>query len=123
MSIKIFTMHSRTHTDVLINTENDDGGVHPNPQDAHDEGQEEDGGSGHQLYELLGGGCWCHCIIINNYLVQVIDNCLLHRVADLSLIASLQQNPQCQILVREGTMATTAENYCHRHRCRRRRRH
>ncbi len=56
MSIKIFNMHSRTHTDVLIHTKNDDGGVHPNPQDAHDEGQEEDCGSGNQLYELLGGG-------------------------------------------------------------------
>jgi hypothetical protein len=119
MSIKIFNTHSRTHTDVLINTKNDDGGVHPNPQDVHNEGQEEEGSSGDQLYELLGGGCWRHRIIINNYLVQFIDNCLLHRVADLSLIASLQQNPQCQILVREGTMTMTAENYCHRRRRRR----
>jgi hypothetical protein len=49
MSIKIFNMHSRTHTDVLIYTKNDDGGVHPDPQDAHDERQEEDSGNGDQL--------------------------------------------------------------------------
>ncbi len=41
MSVKIFD-HIE-HSDVSFNTKNDDGGVRPDPHDARDEGDEEDG--------------------------------------------------------------------------------
>ncbi len=42
MSVKIFDMY-RTLTDFSFNTKNDDGGVRPDPHDARDKGDEEDG--------------------------------------------------------------------------------
>jgi hypothetical protein len=43
MSVKIFDTLRIVHSDVLFNTKNDNGGVRPDPHNAHDKRDEEDG--------------------------------------------------------------------------------